>query len=125
MPLVLLVWAYCEGLTTSVWVNQSDREEVRIRDGMSVSHSKWVLEDPLDRAPDVDDLIATREKLFGFSGKVMRDPFFASFVGLVDVDAVDRTTKDYVRVGALVLGCTTDGVVEDEDAGCSSPEIEH
>lgn len=40
-------------------------------------------------------------------------------VALVDVHALHGAAEVDGPGGAFVLGCTADGVVEDEDAGCA------
>ena len=50
----------------------------------------------------------------------MRNAFWAGFVGLVDVDALDGATESRGVVssgihGALIVGLAANGVVEDED----------
>lgn len=46
----------------------------------------------------------------GFGGEVVGNAFWASFVGLVDVDALDGAAEGG---GVLGRGGATDGVVED------------
>ena len=63
-------------------------------------------------------MVAAFEKALGVRGEVVLDALGASFVGLVDVDALDGAPEGLGRVGdTLVGGLAADGVVEDEDFG--------
>jgi hypothetical protein len=106
-------------------VDEADRHEIRVRNGVCVSDGERVLVDGLDGAPDVDDLVARGQELVGQLGQVERNAGAGGRVGLVDVYAVDGTAKWVGGTGGLagggtgVLGSAPNGVVEDEDAGCS------
>lgn len=62
IPLVLPVRSDSVRLTLPVRVYETDAHEVRVRDGMRIRHSQGVLQNLLDRPPNVDDLVAGREQ---------------------------------------------------------------
>lgn len=57
VPLVVRIGPHRQRLALARWVDQSYGDEVRVRDRVCVGHGERVLEDLLDRAPHVDDLV--------------------------------------------------------------------
>lgn len=58
IPLMVGVGPHRQCLALARRVDQSHGDEVRFRDRVCVGHGERVLEDLLDRAPDIDDLVA-------------------------------------------------------------------
>lgn len=114
VPLNPRIGLHAQGLPLAVRVDQLDRNEVRLRDGVGVCHGERVLEDGADRAPDVHNLVPVLQKLGRVVGEVVADAVGSCWVGLVDVDALDGAAEGIL--GAGVAGRAADGVVEDEDA---------
>ena len=71
------------------------------------------------RGTYVDDLKAFLEELFGFIWEVVPNPVLGGAVGLVNMHSFSWPAE-LGRSVAAVRGCTTNCVVEDENAGCSS-----
>lgn len=117
-PAMLRVRSNRKGLSNTVRINQLHGQEVLIGHRFSVRHSERILTDGFDGAPDVDDLVAAFEEAFGFRGQVVLDTLGAGFVGLVDVHALDGSTKGLEAVGLiLVRRRAANSVVEDKDFG--------
>lgn len=135
VPPVLCVRSDRVRLPSAIGVDQRDGDEigvgdrVRLRDGEGVS-GNW-----LDRAPDVDDLVAGLQEGLGELREVVGHAGAGGGVGLVDVHSVDGAAEGYwcwcrcrvlvgVAVGldALVFLRASDRVVEDEDAGCTGSD---
>lgn len=83
---------------------------------MCIRHSQWILQDGLDRTPDVDNLVSAFEKLGCLVWEMVGDSALRRGVGLIDVYALDRSAPG--KDGSVGLA-TADSVVEDEDAGGS------
>ena len=110
-----LVWTDGKGLPNAIRIDQLHGQEVLVGDGCGVSNAERVFADGFDGAPDVDDLVAAFKEAVGLGGEVVSDALGAGFIGLVDMDALDRAAEG---VGdGLVGGWAADGVVEDEDLG--------
>jgi hypothetical protein len=113
VPLVALVRLHRVRLAPSIWVDQSDRNQVRVRDGVGVGDSQGVFEDGADGPPHVDDLHTAFEQVVCFGGEVVRDAIERGSVRLVDMHAPDGAAE-----GVAAAGCgAADGVIEDEDFG--------
>lgn len=67
----------------------------------------------------IDDLEAFPEKLVSLVGEMVLDSILRRFVGLVYMDPLPRATELGRPIAGISSGAA-DGVVEDEDAGCSS-----
>lgn len=104
----------------SIRVDQSNADQVRVRHRMGISDRERVLENLLDRAPDIDDLVSSRQQFFGLIGKMMGNSRLRCTVGLVDVDTSDGATEQGCSRRMVGLGAAN-GVVEDENARCASP----
>ena len=89
-------------------------QEVLFGYGGSVRDAERVFADGLDGAPEIDDLVATFEEARGLIWEVVLDPLRASFIGLINMDALDGASGGFGVSGALVTGLAPDGVVEDE-----------
>lgn len=101
-------------LPTSVGIDESYRHKIGIGHGRRVGYCERIFVDWLDGAPDVDDLVACLQKLFGFFWEVVRDSGFGRRVRLVNMHAVDGTAE----VGGCLAGVylwAADSMVEDED----------
>lgn len=120
VPLVCWVRSHSVSLSGSIGVNQRDTDEVAVGDSVSIRDSQWVLVDGLYRAPDIDDLVTTLEKLVGFVREVVSNTVLAGFVRLVDVHAL-YWTSELSLWSASVLWSSSDSVIKDEDAGSSGP----
>lgn len=118
MPLVSGPGLDCISLTLPIRIDELDYNEVRVRHGICISDRKRVLKDLLDRPPDVDDLVAGGKKFLLLVGEMMPNTGATRLVGLVNVYALDWTAKigGWNYILTLVLRCTADGMVEDEDA---------
>lgn len=93
VPLMLLIRPNRESLPHSIRVYELDRHQVAIRYCPGVCNTEWIFEDGLDGAPDVDNLIAALKELIGFFGKVVAHAVDSCFIGLVNVDALHRTSR--------------------------------
>ena len=71
IPLVVHVRPDRVCLSSAVRVDQSHGHEVRVRDAVRVRDGERVLEDLLDRSPNVDDGVASFEKFVCFLRKMM------------------------------------------------------
>jgi len=120
MPFVLLVWADGQGLTSAIGVDEPYWNQVGIRYGAGFGNGERVLVDGLDGPPDVDDLVPSLEESVGVVGKVVWHAILGRRIRLIDVYPVDGAAEDAASSrDTIVLASTTDGVVEDEDAGCT------
>lgn len=121
VPLVVWIWTYGERLALAVRVDQADWNQIRLGDAVRVGDGERVLEDLLDRPPYVDDLVARLQQPVRFLGQVVWYSRLRRAVALVDVHAVDGAAEvdGLGFCAALVRGCATDGVVEDEDTRCA------
>ena len=98
----------------SVRIYELGRYQVGIRHRVGIRNRQGVLENGLDGAPDVDDLVSATEKFLCLIWKVMAHAIRGCTIRLIDVDALYRTPKILATI-SIVLGSTTDRVVEDED----------
>jgi hypothetical protein len=73
----------------------------------------------LDWSPYIDDLDPAFEKLICFVGEMVRNAGQGRAVRLVNVYTLNRATKTAVGCLGRIRRLTTDGVVEDVDAGCT------
>lgn len=130
IPLVLVVGADGVRLALAGWVDQTDADEVGVRDTVGVGDGEGILEDLFDGTPDVDDLVAGGEELVGFGGEVVWDTAPCCCVRLIDVDAVDwatevdlrwwlRAVSSRRRAGTSVLGSSTDRMIKNVDTRCT------
>ena len=118
IPAMTQIRTNSKSLPDTVRINQLHGQKVIFGHGRSVHDSERVFADSFDGTPDVDDLVAAFEEALGVGGEVVLDALGASFVGLVDVDALDRAAEGLEAVGRVVFGrLAADGVVEDEDFG--------
>ena len=113
---MLLIGTHGERLALAAGIDEPYGHKVRVGHRVCVCDSKGIFEDTLDGAPHVDDLVARLEELVGIVGQMVGDAAACGGIGLVNVHPSDRTASQ-VRIVALVLLGTADGVVEDEDAG--------
>jgi hypothetical protein len=81
---------------------------------MRIGDCQGIFQYSLDRAPDVDDLVSALEELGCVFWEMEGDSAFSCGVGLINVDALDWTSK--FGTSSVVIRCSTDGVVEDEDS---------
>ena len=123
-----------------MWIDEFDRHEFVVGDGIRGRDAERVFEDRFDGAPDVDYLETAFEQGGGFVGEVVGYAFGGGGVGLVDVDALDGATEGlrdwsgdwsidwgwglgwllclWCKCGGLAAGVnrlTAYGVVEDKD----------
>lgn len=84
---------------------------------MRICHSQWILQDGFNRTPDVDNLVSALEKLGCLGWEMVGDSVLGCGIGLIDVHALDRSAETDAG-GSVELG-SSDGMVEDEDAGCA------
>jgi hypothetical protein len=107
-------------LTLAIRIDQLNDHKVLIVDTVRFRDSQRVALDGLDGAPDVDDLYASLKQLVCFVGEMVRYTRQGSFIGLINVHALDWAAQvEPIRI----LWCwAADSVVEDEDAGCAGTE---
>ena len=72
IPLVCLIWADGQCLASSIRIDEVDRHQIGLGNRVSISYRERILEDCLDGAPDVNDLVASLEELVRFSWEVVR-----------------------------------------------------
>ena len=119
MPLVLRVRFDGVRLASAVGVDQGNSNEICVWNAMCIRDSEWILQNRLDWAPDVDDLVSCLEKSLSLFREMMWDTRFRGTVRLIDVYTIHRTTKRLRR--SIVFWSTSNGVVKDEDSGSTSP----
>lgn len=112
---MLLIWSDSISLSYSMRVYELDRYKVAVRHWSSICNSEWIFEDGLDGTPDVDNLRAALEELIGFFGKVIAYAVESSLIGLVNVNALDRTSQS-----CRILWWAPDCMVENKDFRRSS-----
>lgn len=146
MPLMtsraLLTRPHSISLSSPMRIDQFNRYEFIIRDGIGGCDAQGVFQNRFDGSPDVDYLEAAFQKSGGFVGEVVGYAVRGGGVGLVDVHPLDRTAAglwDWNCDGPIACGwwlgrslglccgwdglaagvnrLATDGVVEDEDLG--------
>ena len=125
VPLVFWVGADGVSLAIAVGVYEGNGDEVRVWDRVCVGDGEWVLENLLNRPPDVDDLVARLKQSVSLIWQMVRDTRLGRRVALINMDSIDGPTQinSLVRVSALILVDTADGVVEDENPRCTSPGL--
>lgn len=114
VPLMLLIRPNSKSLSHSIRVYELHRHQVAVRHWPGVCDTERVFEDGLDWAPDVDNLRAALKELIGFFGKVVAYAVESSFIGLVNVDALHRTSHLW-----RILWWAPDCMVENKDFGRS------
>lgn len=92
VPPMLLIRPNSKSLPHSIRVYELHRHQVAVRYCPGVCNTEWIFEDGFDGPPDVDNLIAALEELIGFFGEVVAYAVDSSFIGLVNVDALHRTS---------------------------------
>jgi hypothetical protein len=107
-------------LTPAIGIDQLNDHKVLIIDTVRFRDSQRVALDGLDGAPHVDDLYASLKQFVCFVGEVVRYTRQGSFIGLIDVHALDWATQ--VEPIGILWRWAADSVVEDEDAGCAGTE---
>jgi hypothetical protein len=117
MPRIIL---HAIRLTPAIRVDQLNDHKVLIIDTVRFCDSQRITLDGLNGAPDVDNLHASSKQFVCFVGKMVRYTRQRSFIGLIDVHALDWAAQvESIRI----LWCwAADCVVEDEDAGCAGTE---
>lgn len=115
IPLMLLIRPNGKSLSHSIRVYELHRHQIAVRHWPGVCNSEWIFEDRLDGTPDVDNLRAALKELIGFFGKVVTYAVESSFIGLVNVDALHRTSHLW-----RILGWASNCMVENKDFGRSS-----
>lgn len=115
VPLMLLIRPDSISLSYSMRVYELDRYQIAVRHWLGICNSEWIFEDGLDGAPDVDNLRAALKESIGFFGKVIAYAVESSFIGLVNVDPLHRTSQL-----CRILCWAPDGMVENKDFGRSS-----
>ena len=90
VPPMLLIWPDSVRLALTVGIDELDSHQVAVWDRVCVCDRERVTEDPLDGAPDVDDLVAGIEEL-GLVWEVVSDAVLGCFVGLINVYSLDWT----------------------------------
>lgn len=106
----------CKSLPHPIRIDELHGQQVLFGHGGGDRDPERVLADGFDGTPDVDDLVAAFKEALGVGGEVVLDALGASFVGLVDVDALHGAAEGLGGVcEALVGRLAADGVVEDGD----------
>lgn len=117
IPLDIRIRLHTISLTRPVRVNESDGNQIAVRDGMCVSNGQGIFENCLDRSPDVDDLVSPFQEFGCLVRKMVGDAVLGCRIGLIDVYALYGSAEGICR-GAVFRG-TANSVVEDEDFGCT------
>ena len=89
----LLGGPHTKRLSSAVGINELDRHQFVVVDGVSCCDAQGIFEDSFDWSPDVDDLEAAFEESLGFIREVVGHAEWGCGVGLVDVHALDGATK--------------------------------
>lgn len=122
VPFNIRVGLNCVCLALAIRVDQLDTDEVAIRKRMSISDGQWVFQNRLDRPPNIDDLVPSFEELRGVLWKMVTDTVLGCLIGLVDVHTLNRSPLG-CGLSPHILGCTANGMVEDEDTRSASSMV--
>ena len=76
-------------LPNTIRIDQLHRQKVSFGHRSGVRDAERIFADGFDGPPDVDDLVTAFEEAVGVGGEVVLNALGASFVGLVDMDALD------------------------------------
>lgn len=112
MPLDIGIWSHRTGLARTIGVNQRDRDDITIGNGMGIGDGQRILQDGLDGTPDVNYLESSLEELGCLVWKMIRHAASGCAVRLIDMNALDGSTQLCSR-SIRVFGRTTDGMIED------------
>lgn len=82
---------------------------------MCIGDGQRIFQNLFNGTPNIYDLVPSGEKLVGQFGKMMRHPRFGRRVRLINVNSRHRTTQG-LDSSTVILGRTTNSVVEDKDA---------
>lgn len=124
IPPVRRVRSHGVSLSRSVGVDERDTDEIAVRNREGIRDSQWVLVNGLYGTPDIDNLVATLEKLRCIIRKVEADTALACLVRLIDMHALHWTSKLSIGCRTVVLRSSSDSVIKNEDTGSSGSMLQ-
>lgn len=93
IPLDVRIRSHVVRLALAVGIDKLNRHKVTIGYRVRIRDSQRVLQDGLDRTPDVDDLVSALEELGRIVGEVIGDSALGCFVGLVYVHSLHGSAE--------------------------------
>lgn len=106
-----------------VGVDDLDIYKLVFQDSSCIKDGKWILEDGLDWAPDIDDLEAVFQESFSFVWEFLLNELWGIAIALINVSTSDwalKVSRDGLRLAFFVFGSISllDGLVlEIEEMG--------
>lgn len=115
----------------AVGINKFDWNKIFFINWVGSRNTKGIFKDCLDGSPNIDDLETSFEESLSFFRKMVGYAAGTGGIGLIDVNALNRTAENnwsgilidcisgWSCWGSRIKSFASDGVVEDENFGCS------